>query len=95
MWIIDDRIHYLLYITEYPQLQVREPEVQMKSTSAATGKSLNDLVIFIDRFVGGKIAEEWQLSALSEWKLPRMIRATPKNEASLEIKRLTVLFRIY
>ena len=39
----------------------------MKSTNAATGKSADDLVIFIDRFVEGKIAEEWQLSAPGQW----------------------------
>jgi len=35
--------------------------------NAANGKPVNVQLLAIDRFVGGQIAEEWQLSATGEW----------------------------
>jgi len=39
----------------------------VKSTDAATGKPVNFLVLAIDRFVGEKIAEEWELGVPGQW----------------------------
>ncbi len=41
--------------------------IAWKTTNIATGKSEVDLVLFIDRFEGNKIAEEWQLSVPGQW----------------------------
>jgi predicted ester cyclase len=39
----------------------------VKLTDAATGKPVNLLVLGIDRFVGEKIAEEWELGVPGQW----------------------------
>jgi predicted SnoaL-like aldol condensation-catalyzing enzyme len=39
----------------------------VKFTDAATGKPVNLLILSIDRFVGDKIAEEWELVVPGQW----------------------------
>jgi hypothetical protein len=39
----------------------------VKFTDTATGKPVNLLLLAIDRFVGEKIAEEWELGVPGQW----------------------------
>jgi predicted ester cyclase len=39
----------------------------VKFTDKATGKPMNLLLLSIDRFVGDKIAEEWELTVPGQW----------------------------
>jgi predicted ester cyclase len=41
--------------------------VTVTSTDAATGKPASLLILWIDRFEGDKIAEEWELAVPGQW----------------------------
>jgi ketosteroid isomerase-like protein len=41
----------------------------LSMTDASSGKPVNVQLLAIDRFAGGQIAEEWQLSAPGNWQL--------------------------